>query len=588
MNRVSKPRLARAGAAGYDSTVTIKPALTFLALALAFPCFAQSPSVSSASPAAAAPGRATEITFAGANLAGATALWTSFGAKAELVPPAGTNAPDASKVTFRLTLPATQPVGIGAVRVATTNGVSGLVPFLVDDLPSIADNGTNKAVTNAQALTLPVAVDGACEELSYDFFKFTAKKGDRIAVDCVARRLGSALDPVVRVFDAKGRELAWSDDDPSAGRDSRALFEIPAAGAYFIEVRDIEYRGGAAFRYRLRVGSFPLVEFPFPFAAKAGDAGSFSLVGKGLETAKPLALLAPKSAFAGRVPVNAKLPRGAATGFGGVLVTGFNEVNEVEPNDTNTLAQKLALPCAVNGRFARPRDRDWFEFTVAKGERLLIASRTRTLGSPCDCYMELFKPDGTRLAATRPTAVEEAAITNTFTEAGTYRLRVEEVNRLGGTNLAYRIELAPAPAFALSVDTDKFEAAAGGSFSLKVDCARAGHDGPVKLAFAEPSPGFTIENDIIAAKATNTTMKVTLPAGLAPGRLVHLRLRGAAKVGEREESAAVGTMPALRKVFADTVHSTLMIPPELDGLIAVGVKPAFPAKPVEPKSPSAK
>ena len=535
---------------------------------------AQSPSLASATPSAITTGKPAVVTFTGANLAGAAELWTSFNAKTEVIPHTGTNAADSGRATFRLTLPATQPVGIGVVRVVTTNGISNLLPFMVDDLPTVTDNGTNKAVTNAQALALPVAVDGTCEELSYDFYKFTAKKGDRVSVDCVARRLGSALDPVVRVFDTKGRELAWSDDDPSVGRDSRARFEIPAPGVYFIEVRDIEYRGGPAFRYRLRVGNFPLVEFPFPFAAKSGSAGAFALVGRGLEAAKPPALPAPKSAFPDRVPVNAKLPRSAGSGFGGVLVSALDELTEVEPNDTNTLAQKLTLPCAVNGRFAKPRDRDWFEFTVAKDDRLLIASRTRTLGSPCDCYMELFKPDGTRLAATRPTAVEEAAITHTFTEAGTYRLMVEEVNRLGGTNLAYRIELAPAPAFALSVDVDRVEAPLGGSFTLKVECARLGHDGPVKLAFAEPLRGFTLEDDTIAAKATNATLKVTLPAALVPGRLVHFRLHGTAKVGEREQSAAVSTIPALRKVFADSVHSTLMIPSELDGRIALGVKPA--------------
>jgi hypothetical protein len=542
---------------------------------------AQSPTLTVSSPSAAAPGRATDITFAGSGFAGATAIWTSFASTSARVAPLGTNAADASKVTFRLTVPAAQPVGIGALRVVTSNGVSPLLPFMVDDLPTIADNGTNKAVTNAQAIVLPVAVDGVCEELSYDFYKFTAKKGDRVSVDCVARRLGSALDPVVRVFDAKGRELAWSDDDPSVGRDSRAMFEIPAAGAYFIEVRDIEYRGGPTFRYRLRVGAFPLVSFPFPFAAKAGSAGFFTLAGQGLEGAKPQPVAAPALSDAGRVWVNAKLPRGQGTGFGGVLVSDFTDVAETEPNDTNRLAQSLALPCAVNGRFAKPRDRDWFEFTVAKGESLLIASRTRTLGAPCDCYMELFDQAGTRLAATRPTAVEEAAITNTFAEAGTYRLMVEEVNRLGGPGLAYRIEFSTPPPFALSADVDKADAPAGGSFALKVDCARRGFDGPVTLGFSKPMPGFAMESNSIPAKATNATVRVRVPEGLPVGSLVNLRLTGSARAGDRDWTEPVSTLPALRKVFADTVHSTLMIPPELDGLFAVGVLP--PTKPAAAK-----
>ncbi|MBI3877885.1 MAG: hypothetical protein HY300_18305 [Verrucomicrobia bacterium] len=533
--------------------------------------FAQSPSVTHVMPSAAMPGKTTEVSVFGSGLGGATELWTSFGAKGESVQ-VGSAKSDAGKAVFKLTLPASQPVGIGALRVVTSNGVSSLLPFMVDDLPTVTDNGTNKFVASAQPLTLPVAVDGSCDELARSFYRFIAKKGDRVSVEVVARRLGSALDPVARLFDARGRELGWSDDDPSVGRDSRFIAEIPVSGEYFIEVRDIEYRGGATFRYRLRVGHFPLVNFPFPFAAKAGSAGAFALVGKGLDAAKPIFLAAPKSALSDRVWLNAKSSRGSGTGFASLLVTGLNEITEIEPNDTNTLAQKITVPAAINGRFAKPHDRDWFEFTVAKGERLLFASRTRSLGSPCDAYMELFKADGTRLASTKPTAVEEAAITNTFTEAGTYRLMVEEVNRLGGPELAYRIEIAPQPAFSLSVDTDKVEAPAGGSFTVKVACERRSFDGPITLA-CQGIEGATVEDNVIAEKKNEAQVKIKLPSTEQPGRVLPLRLTGRAKVGETEQAAPVSTMPALRKVFTDAIFAPLHVPPELDGLIAIGVKP---------------
>ncbi len=552
--------------------MTAKSSIAALVFALAAAVsFAQSPSATHATPSAAVPGRTTEVTVFGSGLSAATELWTSFGAKAEAVPAAEKS--DANKAVFKLTLPSSQPVGIGALRVVTTNGVSGLLPFMVDDLPTVADASTNKSVANAQPLTLPVAVDGVCEELARNFYRFAAKKGDRVSVEVVARRLGSALDPVARLFDARGRELGWSDDDPSVGRDSRFIAEIPVSGEYFIEVRDIEYRGGAAYRFRLRVGHFPLVNFPFPFAARAGSAGAFVLAGKGLDAVKPLYLTAPKSAFADRVWLNAKSPRGTGTGFASLLVTAFNEITEIEPNDTNTLAQKINLPAAVNGRFAKPHDRDWFEFTVAKGERLLFASRTRSLGSPCDAYMELFKSDGTRLASTKPTAVEEAAITNTFTEAGTYRLMVEEVNRLGGPELAYRIEIAPQPAFTLSVDTDKADVPAGGSFTLKVACERRNFDGPITLT-CEGLVGATLQENVVAEKKTEAQVKIKLPSSTQPGRVLMLRLTGRAKVGDTEQAVPVSTMPALRKVFTDAIYAPLYVPPELDGLIAIGVKPA--------------
>src|SRR5207249_172983 len=123
--------------------------------------------------------------------------------------------------------------------------------------PSIVESGENKTMTNAQQLKLPVAVDGASDELSFDYYKFTAKKGQRISFEIVAQRLGSRLDPVLRLLDAKGRELEYCDDDPGAGADSRFAHRFAAGGKYFLEIRDVNYQGGPQYFYRLRVGNLP-------------------------------------------------------------------------------------------------------------------------------------------------------------------------------------------------------------------------------------------------------------------------------------------------------------------------------------------
>jgi len=93
---------------------------------------AQSPSLADASSSAVAPGQTTTITFSGKNLGGATGVWTSFSAKAAIT----TNGNDSEKVVVNFTLAKQLPVGIGAVQLATTNGVSDLYLLMIDDLPS--------------------------------------------------------------------------------------------------------------------------------------------------------------------------------------------------------------------------------------------------------------------------------------------------------------------------------------------------------------------------------------------------------------------------------------------------------------------
>src|SRR4051794_40777822 len=218
-------------------------------------------------PQAAAPGMTTEVTFRGVDFGDADGLWTSFPAKAERI---GAAKGGGNGVTYRLTLARDVPVGIGAVRLSTATGASSLQLFMIDDLPTDLDAGKNNAnATPATAQTLPVgvAVEGNCEPLAARYFRISGKRAERVSVEVVAQRLGSKLDPIVRLLDPAGRELAYHDDTPGLGSDCRFGYTFPADGECLIELRDANYEGGADYRYRLRVGDFPLATNVFPLAA---------------------------------------------------------------------------------------------------------------------------------------------------------------------------------------------------------------------------------------------------------------------------------------------------------------------------------
>ena len=158
-------------------------------LAFASALFAQSPSLTHTSPGALAPGQTVSFTLHGANLSGATNLWTVFGAKV-----LSANATNASATRFQLSVPADAPVGLHALRVASVNGVSSPMLLMVDDLPSLADAGTNITAAKAQPLAWPVAVDGAAVALGFKFYRVTVRAGDRLAIEAVARRLGQVTN----------------------------------------------------------------------------------------------------------------------------------------------------------------------------------------------------------------------------------------------------------------------------------------------------------------------------------------------------------------------------------------------------------
>lgn len=520
---------------------------------------AEAPSIAFAIPSAVAPGQTQEVTFHGTGLETPTAIWSTFGIKANFSGGA------ANRATYRITVPPDAPVGVGALRIATHAGVSNLHLFMVDDLPSIVKRGGNSSPVAAQTLTLPVGVDGSCEALRSDFYRFSAKRGQRVSVEIVAARTGSALDPVVRMLDASGREVAWADASPGAGGDCRFAHNFDADGQYLIELRDVGYDGGAAYRYRLRVGDFPMPVVSFPLGGRRGAAAMFTLLGEGCEIVPPIVLALPPDMR--RVGLSAQRPGGAGSGFAAVVAGHLDETIESEPNDTPDTATPLAPPAAFSGRFEAPGDVDYFKLAMRKGEHFSVRARTRASGSPCDVAIRMLRTDGSTVGASKADAPGETSLDIAAPEEGVYHLRVDEITGAGGPTLAYRVELEPQRAgFALKVESDKFDVRPGGDLQLKVTAMRKGYDGPISLSL-EGLDSASPEDTTIPGGKTEGVLKVKLPAGLPPGSIDVFRVIGGATIIGGEFRAPASTTAALRKLFPRMVYP----PEELDGLIALGI-----------------
>ncbi|HEY2952209.1 MAG TPA: hypothetical protein VGK40_06490 [Verrucomicrobiae bacterium] len=493
-------------------------------LFLVYNAGAQIPALHRAVPSAAIPGQSTDINLFGENLADVTPWWTSFPAKAESI--SGEGRAEQDKTVVRLTIPPKTPVGIGALRLWTSNGVSSLLLFMIDDLPSLAGSGTNRSRATAQRLTPPVAVDGSCDELGSDFYKFTAIKGRLVSIEVIAQRLGSPLDPLVRLLDANGRELAYCDDEPGLGADARIQHTFSASGEYYIEIRDTNYQGGPRHRYRLRVENHPPAPLPFPLRAPVG---------------------------------NGTLP-------------SSTELVEAEPNNTPQTATRITVPSAINGRFAKPKDRDWYQFDAKKDQRLIFRGQARSLGSPSELFLRLTWPDGRRIAQANLSGSDEGTITNTFSEAGSYCLLVEELAQRSGPEHVYRVEIETyRPGFALTVDTERVQATQSGSFEIKVNCARRDYSGPIQFALDGGGGQFALESKTSSNKTNEIhTLKATLPPGLPPGSLTQFQIVGRATINDQEFTTTASTMPALRKLFPQTPYP----PAQLEGWIGLGIKPS--------------
>src|SRR5215510_3210857 len=124
-------------------------------------------------------GTALDLLLTGGNLANPTGFWTSAPAKVA-IPTTDKNGTDAGKLTVRLEVPADAPLGLYACRLANKSGVSNLRLFCIDDLPTVVEVAPNRNKATPQAVPVPCVVAGTTAAEASNWFKITAKAGQRL------------------------------------------------------------------------------------------------------------------------------------------------------------------------------------------------------------------------------------------------------------------------------------------------------------------------------------------------------------------------------------------------------------------------
>jgi hypothetical protein len=525
------------------------------------------------------PGQATKIVLGGANLAGAKSLWVSFPGEAVLATDVPENGTKADQVTYQITTPAETPVGVHALRVVTDKGVSPLRYLLVDDLPSIAQAGNNNTPANAQAVSLPGAVDGSIANLTVQFFKITVAEGQRLSIEVLARRIGSSLDPMLRLLDARGRELAFSDDAPGLSGDSQLQYTFKTAGDYLLELRDIRYQGGA---YRLRIGDFPCVTTAFPMAVQRGQTAAVSFAGQGVDGIAAANVTIPANRPLDWQPVSAKRTDGTSSGFGTVRIADRPQLIEQEPNNNPDQAQRVDLTADLNGRLEQKGDVDRFVFTAKKDQTVVFTGITRTQGSPTDLQLKVLGADGKQIITADDNGTEEGLLTFKAPADGDFTLVVEDLTKRGGPEHAYCIEVTPPlNTFSLTASADTWNVPAGGTVAATVTAKRQGYTGPIELTVTGLPEGFVVSPSVIGTGRNDALLTVSAPANAAVGTMQSVQIVGKGKAGEQEIAAVADFAGVLKTRFANMRFPPMHV--SLTGAASVAPATGFSwkAEPVE-------
>ena len=556
------------------------------------------PTLTSVFPQGGQQGRSVDVTVTGANLGTATAVWFSgSGITAEIREKTGQAAvlfngagvsgriPTDAQLVASLTISSNTPLGIQQIRIVTPYGVSNAGSFVVGNLREIVEEETTETMEmEADWIALPVTVNGEIASIDdEDSFTFKLEKDVRLICEVAAQRIGSLLDSYLVLQDANGTEVANS--SLGDGLDSVLDYTVLETGKYTLHIRDIRYKGGAGYGYRLSIGELPYLETIFPLGGRRGTENTIAVTGANLETVESIQVSIGAETPTGEQSLRVQTPSGLATNARPFAIGNWAEMLETEPNNTAGNANVVTTSITLNGKIDKSGDIDRFSFEIEEPQLLVFEVEALKLSSKLDALLTLYGPgklmegseemtwgdDKEQVLMVNDDAISgaDARIDWNFEEAGKYSITIRDLNNQGGETYPYRLNIRPLePDCELSVvgldnrnlptPMDNPRVSRGSSVTIQVDVVRLDQfTGPIRLICPELPKTFDVSPTIVGADQNRAMLTVTAPWN-APLGLMPLSVVGVCAVGNRQIERVATPSPILLTVM-DAPEFTLTV-----------------------------
>ena len=521
-------------------------------------------------------GVASEVTISGSDLAENPRLFAPFGFRVESVDPKRSSA---GSWTFKVSVAPEAAVGVYPIRVQTDRGLSNSFLFAVGQLAQVTEKEDNSTFETAQELaTVPLVVEGQASGNDVDYYRFAGKKGTKIVIDAQCARIGSGVDPSIRLTTAgtSRRFVASADDSPGLLTDARLVAELPEDTDYVVEISDSRYQGGGRPVYRLLVGFVPMAEEIYPLGGRAGETVGLELRGGTLGGVKVAAVaLAPMDGTSLLLPrINCPMlgmptqlePARDVESLQPLSVESFPDLREA--TDPAAAPVRAVAPVVFSGRIDPPGDEDRFIVAAAAGQRLHVSVEASELGSALDGVLQVLGAKGSVIANADDTPIPGTAkkgmpATGLVSPdpsldltvpggASEVTLALRDLEGRGGIGFPYRIVVTPVvPTFDIELNEPEASIPRGGAAAVGVTLARKNYSGPVSLTVADPPAGLTVRAGTIAAGQTVGALSISAsPTASFPALFLKLVGRGESTDGPIEVEAVKHLVFAKQETLA--------------------------------------
>ena len=409
------------------------------------------------------------------------------------------------------------PVGPQLIRAFSPEGVSAPRFLILSSHPQRAEVEPNDETRTAQVLSdLPAEVNGRLEKNGdVDSYSVELHAGQNLVARLEAYTLQSPLDPVLRLLDAQGVQVAWNHDEVRS-LDPLLAWRAPKAGTYVLQVfgfaypadSDLRFSGSAKSVYRLHVSTDPVARHGWPLGVSRSVETRVRWGDWGVPEMSSESTLVPSSAIASetvghslQIPGH-RLPLEMPVGDG-------KEWVEVEPNDTAATAQALEIPSAVSGDLDRAGDEDRYRVSARKGEALHLEVQAAGLCFPLDAWLKIEDATGKELVRNDDSGGADPVLDWTPPESAEYRVVVGNLLQRGGRDQRYRLSVQrPQPVWSASVPEAFLSLEPGKTNEWKVAISRRfGAETRLTVSVRGLPPGVRVDPVEVPEKALEATLR---------------------------------------------------------------------------------
>ena len=197
----------------------------------------------------------------------------------------------ADRVKLTIKIDSTVPCAMYDLRLQGPSGVSNMLPFEVASYPNFVENKRASERNPNIVPSLPAVLCGYVTPGGVDRFRFEGCAGQTIVATVKARQLVPYIadavpgwfQPVLKIVDSDGREVAYS-DDYHHNVDPVIITTLPKDDNYTIIIHDAIYRGREDFNYRIHLGQIPFVTGRYPAYGTVGKSVKQRITGVNLGT----------------------------------------------------------------------------------------------------------------------------------------------------------------------------------------------------------------------------------------------------------------------------------------------------------------